>query len=109
MVFVINSNVGFEALMYQKPVITFGKSHYRGKGVTLDVTDLYDLPEVIKRAETFKPSLDRVATLFFLWFKSSFPPPGLPIPDESLLGKNAIIYCDSLLKYLKMPGDKKSP
>ncbi len=104
MVFVINSNVGFEALMYRKPVITLGKSHYRGKGVTLDVESLYDLPDIINKAKDFRPSWDRILTLFYLWYKNSFPPPPIEIlyTNQDLMKRNIKIFCDSLLRYLKI-------
>jgi capsule polysaccharide export protein KpsC/LpsZ len=48
---VINSTAGMESLLYHKPVVTFGKSVYRGQGVTIDVTDPYEIPEKLARME----------------------------------------------------------
>lgn len=56
----INSTVGFEALLYQKPVITFGKSFYRGRGLTLDVNSINEIPKKVKEAEIFKPKYEEV-------------------------------------------------
>jgi len=51
----VNSTVGFEALVRGKPVITLGPSFYRGKGITFDVDNFYDLPRVIKQAIGSRP------------------------------------------------------
>ena len=49
-VVVINSTVGFESLLYCKPVIVLGEVFYRGYGLTVDVENLFDLKAAIKRA-----------------------------------------------------------
>jgi hypothetical protein len=46
----INSTTGFEAAMFGLPVVTLGRSLYRGKGVTYDVTHPGELSVVIARA-----------------------------------------------------------
>lgn len=46
----INSKVGVEAIMQQKPVVVLGPAFYRGKGVTIDVNALRDLPKAIQDA-----------------------------------------------------------
>ena len=56
----INSTVGFEAILYQKPVITFGKSFYRGRGLTLDVNSINEIPKKVKEAEILKPKYEEV-------------------------------------------------
>lgn len=56
----INSTVGFEAILYQKPVITFGKSFYRGRGLTLDINSIGELPLKLKEAEMFSPKYEKV-------------------------------------------------
>lgn len=50
----INSNVGWEALLYEKPVIVLGKAFYDISGLTFNVRDFYELPEVIKKAVSQK-------------------------------------------------------
>jgi len=49
-VITINSKVGFEAIMQKKPVIVLGRTFYRGKGVTIDLDRLSDLPGAILQA-----------------------------------------------------------
>jgi len=56
----INSTVGFEAILYQKPVITFGKSFYRGRGLTLDINSINELSKKLKKAEIFRPKYENV-------------------------------------------------
>jgi len=51
----INSTVGFEAIVRSKPVISLGPSFYRGKGLTSDVGNFYDLPVTIKQTIGTKP------------------------------------------------------
>lgn len=99
---VINSTVGFEALMYRKPIITFGESFYSGKGVTLDCRNFYDLPQIINQAKSFKPDWNKILTLFNLWYKNSFPPaPKTIYLFEDPREENIKIFCSSLLKYIK--------
>jgi hypothetical protein len=46
----VNSKVGFESIIQGKPVIVLGKTFYRGKGITFDVNNLNELPEIIMKA-----------------------------------------------------------
>jgi hypothetical protein len=61
----INSSVGYEGIMYRKPVIAMGRSFYRNQGVTIDVHSLYELEEAFKEMKNFNLSKDDV--LGFLW------------------------------------------
>ena len=97
---VINSTVGYEALMHEKPVITFGESFYSGKGVTLDVRNLYDLPGILKKAEQFRPDQERILSLFQLWQQNSFAPALDKVLYDSSK-EDTKIFCDSLVTYLK--------
>jgi septum formation topological specificity factor MinE len=56
----INSSVGYEGIMYKKPVITLGKSFYRGQGLTIDVNSLYDLEAAFTDIDKHQVSEDRV-------------------------------------------------
>jgi capsule polysaccharide modification protein KpsS len=46
----INSTVGWEAMLYRKPVITFGTCFYDISGMVWKMRDLYGLPDTIRRA-----------------------------------------------------------
>jgi hypothetical protein len=46
----VNSKVGVEAIMQGRPVVVLGKTFYRGKGVTVDVSDIDDMPDAVARA-----------------------------------------------------------
>lgn len=46
----VNSKVGFEAIMQGRPVVVLGKTFYKGKGITFDIENIKELPEIIKKA-----------------------------------------------------------
>jgi len=62
---VINSSVGMEAMMYSKPVITLGRSFYRGQGLTIDVDSLYDLEQAFVELESFQVERQKLKELIF--------------------------------------------
>jgi len=94
----IFSSVGFEALMYQKPVITFGRPWYSGQGVTLDVNDFYELPIIMQKAISFKPDWNQILKVFATAYKSSYPPGVI----ECLKDKKSIpVFVDSLIKHVR--------
>ncbi|MCK0163987.1 hypothetical protein [Marinobacter sp. S6332] len=66
LVVVINSTVGLEALLQNKPVVTLGRSIYDRKGFTLDLDDTNNLDELVHRAlnNLWKPHQDPN----FWWF-----------------------------------------
>lgn len=49
-VIVINSTVGFESILYQKPVVVLGRPFFSGLGLTIDVADYFYLPEALRQA-----------------------------------------------------------
>lgn len=55
---VFSSNVGLEALIYEKPVLVGGKPCYGGKGVTLEVNDRKQISKIISAAPKFRPDSD---------------------------------------------------
>jgi hypothetical protein len=60
----VNSTAGFEALVLGIPVVTLGKSHYRGRGLTYDVGDPAELPALLRTAiHGAPPDADRVERL----------------------------------------------
>lgn len=44
----VNSTVGWEAMMYRKPVITLGTAFYDVSGLTHNVRDFYEISEIMK-------------------------------------------------------------
>ena len=48
----INNTIGWEGLLYKKPVINFGPCFYEISGLTYPLRDLEKLPETIKKALT---------------------------------------------------------
>lgn len=57
-VLTINSGVGFQAMMWQKPVITVGGSYYQFKGINYKANSEGDILDLIHRAE--KPNMEKV-------------------------------------------------
>lgn len=60
---VIGSTTGFEALLYEKPVLTLGHPFYAGYGVTVDPDAAAELAEAIPRLLEFRPDAERIAQL----------------------------------------------
>lgn len=78
----INSTTGFEGLFFGKPVVTFGHSPYRGLGLTFDVVDPFESPQVIVDAlRAGGPARDDVIRyVAFLHRRST---PGFALSDDS--------------------------
>lgn len=64
-IFAINSSVGYEAIMYKKPVVALGRSFYWQNGVTLDINSLYELENINSRIKQFK--LEDKDVIDFIW------------------------------------------
>ena len=113
---VYTSTTGLELALSGKPVIVAGRTHYRGKGFTLDARSPAHfeklLGDVIEDPSAFTPDIERVrryAHLFF--FKSAVVSPGVEehVPglaritihnlDELAPGRNESLdrLCSSLL------------
>jgi len=71
-IFVINSSVGFESLLYQKPVVTFGRSFYRGLGLTIDIESLYDIETVFEKIEKFDLPYSKVEQFIYKLMKLTY-------------------------------------
>jgi hypothetical protein len=54
----INGSVGYEAILYGKEVITFGKEFYTHRGITKDIVDLSNLDRML--LESIKPKSPRL-------------------------------------------------
>lgn len=64
-VIIINSTVGFEALHYFKPVIVLGNWNLKGKGVTIDVENIFNLDKAIKFALEAQINPEKVKAFLF--------------------------------------------
>lgn len=91
---IINSTVGFEALLYYKPVIVLGNWTLRGLGITIDVDNLFDLRAAIKEAlKTKEVDKEKVHAVIFSLWKSMYegslntPEPDFETIAESLIKK----------------------
>jgi hypothetical protein len=69
-VITINSKVGSEALLQTKPLLVLGKTYYRGKGLTVDVANLAELPQKIREVLEWTPrqkDVERFLTRVWNW------------------------------------------
>lgn len=71
-VVVINSTVGFEALLYKKPVISLEDSFYRGLGLTLNVNHLDDLEFIVPKALNWKITDEMLNEFLLSLYNSSY-------------------------------------
>jgi len=58
-VLTINSTVGFEALILEKPLITFGHDFYALEGVSIVIHDLLELPKILMKVYTGDIKFDK--------------------------------------------------
>jgi capsular polysaccharide export protein len=60
-VLTISGTAGWEAMLYEKPVITLGRAFYNMSGLTHEVHSLWSLPEIIHNAIfRWKPDPERL-------------------------------------------------
>jgi hypothetical protein len=90
----INSSVGYEGILYRKPVITMGKSFYRDQGVTIDVESLYELEQAFEQMDSFVLTENEV--LNFLWRMKYFSYSVISYFDNS---KENIKYIVAAIKH----------
>jgi len=93
----INSSVGYEGIIYRKPVITMGRSFYRNCGVTIDVNSLYELEQAFERMESFSLTNDDIIN--FLWRMKYFSYPVVSYFDRS--PENRALIVKAAEHYLK--------
>ncbi len=103
-VITINSKVGVEAIVQQKPVVVLGPAFYRGRGLTIDVGPLKDLREAIHRA-LVSEKLDAEMVQDFLASVYKWAWPG-ELFDGS--PKNIEVFSDSLWRYITASMPAKS-
>lgn len=90
-VIIISSTVGFEALLYYKPVIVVGNWTLRGLGVTIDIENLFDLRRAIKRALNNKVDKEKIKSVLFSLYNSMYKGDLLnPNPDWRLIADSTI-------------------
>jgi hypothetical protein len=73
LVIVINSTVGFESLLYGKPVVSLGRVFYRGRGLTIDVENAADLVPAVARGLSFQPSSERFLQFLHACYAATYP------------------------------------
>jgi hypothetical protein len=93
----VNSKVGAEAIMQRRPVVTLGVSFYRGKGLTVDVDEVSQLPRAIEEASKMHP-LEEEKVVEFLAKVYRWSRPGELFLSTS---DNVEKYSDSLMQFLE--------
>jgi len=95
----INSDVAYEALLYKKPVVTFGDEYFTGHGLTIDVDNIKNASKAFLKALE-KDVIDNVQLLKFInmIFKNSHP----GICWGSLETENIENLVNSLLKFCNL-------
>jgi capsular polysaccharide export protein len=72
LVITINSTVGVEALLHDKPVITLGNNFYNVPGVVNHVDDLSELPHAIETALNTPPDKEKIQRLLYYLYHEYF-------------------------------------
>jgi hypothetical protein len=93
----VNSKVGAEAIMQRRPVVTMGASFYRGKGLTVDVDEVNQLPGAIDEASG-KGQLDKEKVVEFLSKVYRWSRPGEIFLDSP---ENVEEFSGSLMQFLE--------
>ena len=72
LVITINSTVGVEALLHDKPVITLGDNFYNVPGVVRHVNALSELPQAIEAALNTPPDREKIQRLLYYLYHEYF-------------------------------------
>jgi len=72
LVITINSTVGVEALIYEKPVITLGLNFYNVPDIVFHVDDLADLQDAIRTGLATPPNKDKIRQLLYYLYHHYF-------------------------------------
>lgn len=91
---VINSNAGLEALIYEKPVLTFGTEYYSDNEMVYKVNDLRKLPEIIDTALTNGTNHQDLICFIDAFLKATRK------GDINNLDKDSSIFVDMILDYI---------
>lgn len=69
----INSTVGFESMLYQKPILNFGTVFYDICNEVQKVRNLYELPEIIKNSLNKEIKKEEIYRFIHAYLKTSKP------------------------------------
>lgn len=96
----VNSTTGFEALMFNVPVVTLGESVYRGFGLTTDVTDLNLLPHALAEAIRRGPAPEHDVLRYFAFMLRHGA--ALEMSAYDLSDANAGRFADAIAEGLRL-------
>jgi len=102
LVLTITGTTGWEAILLQKPVITFGDVYYNLFDEVINVRDIRKLPLLIKSKLDSKIDKDKTLKFVISVFNSTFPGMGVMPGNcaESLINKNISLIVEGIEKYL---------
>ena len=98
-VVVINSTTGFEAIMHDKPVITFGRPFYSGNSSVFVVENLFETSKVIREALSFKPDHEENITFLTKIYYASYEGRYLGVTESDT--DNVSLFCDAILDVIQ--------
>ena len=104
LVLTITGTTGWEAILLQKPAITFGDVYYNLFDEVIKVRDIRKLPLLIKSKLDSKTDKDKTLKFVTSVFNSTSPGRGV-MPDnciESLKKENISLIVDGIEKYIKL-------
>lgn len=84
----INGTMGLEAILYERPVITFGPAFYNMYDQVYRVSDITRLPAIVQEAVTgFRPDREMLLKFITACLEGSYPgeviyPSGTPTPEQ---------------------------
>lgn len=89
---VITSTVGWEAILYEKPVIVFGDVFYNASGLVYKINNLEDLSHIIKEAiNNFQPNRERLLQYLIAIFNGTYEGVfNVPLHDKTVMSKENI-------------------
>ena len=101
----INSTVGFDALAMRVPVISLGESIYRGRGATIDVDSLGELPRAIGESLRARVSDEAVEVMVTEWFEQALR--GWFDCRSDMLADDLLRFCEIRLEQRRGTNRKK--
>jgi hypothetical protein len=101
-VITINGTIGYEALLYGKPVIALGQEYYTGHGLTIDVRDLSNINEIMAKAINSQIEDNQLILKFInMIIKSSYSGFWGIVSND-----NISKFTDSLMMYIETINDE---
>jgi hypothetical protein len=91
-IIVITSTVGWEGLLYERPVVVLGNTFYNPSGLAYRVTDIHQLPGALQRTMTeHRPDREKLLKFIAALFKGSHEGNiNVPLNDSRVMARDNI-------------------